>query len=148
MADFSTSIDIQAPPEVVFAHLIDAQRMIRWMGEHAELQPTPGGGFAVDINGVPFRGQYLEVDPPRRVVVSWGLLGSADLPPSSSRVEFTLTPTSSGTVLSLAHTGLPETRARTHAAGWANYLGRLQVTATGGDPGRDVWRPAAIQSNP
>src|SRR5205807_25791 len=115
MVDFSTSIDIDAPPEVVFAHLVDAARMVSWMGEHAELHPVPGGGFAVDINGVPFRGEYLEVDPPRRVVVSWGMAGSADLPPGSSRVEFTLTATASGTALSLAHTGLPETRARTHA---------------------------------
>ncbi|TMF00647.1 MAG: SRPBCC domain-containing protein, partial [Chloroflexi bacterium] len=54
MVDFSTSIDIEAPPEVVFAHLVDAERMVAWMGERADLQPRPGGSFAVDINGVPF----------------------------------------------------------------------------------------------
>ena len=88
MVDFSTSIVIDAPPEVVFAHLVDAERMVTWMGERADLEPLPGGRFAVDINGVPFRGEYLEVDPPHRVVVSWGMAGSADLPPGSSRVEF------------------------------------------------------------
>ena len=99
------------------------------------LEPLPGGRFAVDINGVPFRGEYLEVDPPHRVVVSWGMAGSADLPPGSSRVEFTLTPTPTGTALSLNHTGLPETRAQTHGIGWRHYLGRLHISAAGGDPG-------------
>jgi uncharacterized protein YndB with AHSA1/START domain len=141
MADFSTSIDIEAPPEVVFAHLVDAERMVYWMGQHAELHPSPGGGFAVDINGVPVRGEYLEVDPPHRVVISWGMAGSDNLPPGASRVEFTLMATANGTALSLFHTGLPDTRARTHATGWANYLGRLQVAAARGVPGVDSWRP-------
>ena len=61
------------------------------MGQRAELQAIPSGGFAVDINGVPVRGEYLEVDPPHRVVISWGMAGSDDLPPGGSRVEFTLT---------------------------------------------------------
>src|SRR6476659_4137089 len=123
MADFATSIDIEASPEVVFAHLVDPVRMVNWMGQRADLEPTPGGRFAVDVNDVLFRGEYLEVDPPHRVVVSWGMLGSADLPPSSSRVEFTLTATGHGTALRLVHSGLPDSRARTHAAGWTNYLG-------------------------
>ncbi|TMD01236.1 MAG: SRPBCC domain-containing protein, partial [Chloroflexi bacterium] len=106
MADFSTSIDIEAPPEVVFEHLVTAERMVSWMGQHAELQPIPRGEFAVDINGYLIRGEYLEVDPPRRVVVSWGMAGAVDLPPGSSRVEFVLRPTPSGTNLSLRHTGL------------------------------------------
>jgi uncharacterized protein YndB with AHSA1/START domain len=137
MAEFSTSIDIEAPPEIVFAHLVTAERMVTWMGDRADLEPVPGGGFAVDINGVPFRGQYLEIDPPRRVVVSWGMAGSDDLPPGSSRVEFTLTGTPSGTTVKLVHSGLPETRAQTHGAGWRHYLRRLQRAALGQDPGPD-----------
>jgi uncharacterized protein YndB with AHSA1/START domain len=143
MADFSTSIEIEAPPEVVFAHLVTAERMVSWMGQHADLRPIPGGEFAVDINGYLIRGEYLVVDPPHRVVVSWGMAGAEDLPPGASRVEFILTPTSSGTNLNLRHTGLPETRSRTHAGGWSNYLTRLRSAATGVDPGPDRWRPAA-----
>ena len=51
MADFSTSIDIEAPPDVVFAHLVTPERMVSWMGEHADLEPVPGGGFAVEPAG-------------------------------------------------------------------------------------------------
>src|SRR5579864_4634217 len=85
MADYRTSIDIAAPPEVVFAHLITPERMITWMGERAELEARPGGMFAVDVTGNPFRGEYLEVQPPHRVVVSWGLAGSDSFPPGSMR---------------------------------------------------------------
>src|SRR5207302_1538052 len=110
MAEFSMVIDIEAPPEMVFAHLVEAERMVSWMGEHADLHAIPGGEFAVDINGVPVRGQYLELEPPHRVVISWGMAGSDDFPPGASRVEFTLTATASGTALSLLHTGLPDAR--------------------------------------
>jgi uncharacterized protein YndB with AHSA1/START domain len=138
MAEFSTSIAIEAPPEVVFAHLVTEGGMVAWMGQHAELHPEPGGGFAVDINGALVRGEYLEVDPPHRVVVSWGMAGSEDLPPGSSRVEFTLTPTANGTALHLLHTALPDPRAQGHALGWTNYLGRLLLVSQGTDPGADA----------
>jgi uncharacterized protein YndB with AHSA1/START domain len=137
MADYATSIDIAAPPEVVFAHLTTPERMVRWMGERADLHPLPGGRFAVDIQGVAFRGEYLEVEPPHRVVVSWGLAGSDDFPPGSSRVEFTLWPTPAGTTLRLLHTGLPETHARTHRLGWSHYLARLTRAARDDLPGPD-----------
>ena len=139
MPSFETSITIEAPPEIVFAHLVDAERMVAWMGERADLQPVAGGTFAVDVKGTPFRGQYLEIDPPRRVVISWGLAGSADFPPGSSRVEFTLTPIPSGTSLSLVHSGLPDPYARTHGAGWRHYLARLRLTSAGADPGADTF---------
>jgi uncharacterized protein YndB with AHSA1/START domain len=141
VADLRTSVEIEAPPEVVFEHLVDPDRMVRWMGQHAELAPVPGGAFAVDINGALFQGEFLEVERPRRVVVTWGLAGAADLPPGASRVEFELTPTPTGTRLDLIHTGLPGTRAETHRAGWGNYLARLRQVAGGADPGPDSWRP-------
>lgn len=137
MAEFATSIDIEAPAEVVFAHLVTVEGMLAWMGRHAELEPTPGGAFAVDVDGALFRGEYLEVDPPRRVVVSWGLAGSEDFPPGMSRVEFTLTATGHGTTLDLVHSGLPETRGHTHAIGWTHYLARLTTAASGGHAGPD-----------
>ena len=141
--EFSGSIEIEAPPEVVFEHLVTAERMVSWMGQRAQLRPVPGGAFEVDINGYLVRGEYLEVEPPRRVVVSWGMSGMDDFPPGSSQVEFTLTPTATGTRLRVVHSGLPDTRAKTHAAGWTHYLARLKAAASGFDPGADDWMPAA-----
>jgi uncharacterized protein YndB with AHSA1/START domain len=137
MADYSTSIDIDAPAEVVFEHLTTADGMIAWMGQHAALDPVPGGQFAVDIGGTPIRGSYVEVDPPRKLVVTWGVAGSDDFPVGSSRVEFTLTPTAGGTHLHLIHTDLPAPKREGYSAGWAHFLDRLQTVAAGGDPGPD-----------
>ena len=142
---FETTLDLNAPVQEVFRHLTDPAAMIRWMGQHATLEPAPGGAFEVDINGVPVRGRYLEVDPPRRVVVSWGVAGNAGLPPGATQVEFTLTPTSAGTHLRLVHRGLPPSQASMHATGWNHFLSRLTLAAAGTDPGPDPWDQAAAR---
>ncbi len=64
MAEHATSIEINAKPAVVFEYLVTPQAMTAWMGQHAVLEPQPGGVFEVDIAGSPIRGTYLEVDPP------------------------------------------------------------------------------------
>lgn len=94
---FATEVDLPALAEEVFRYLTDPAAMIRWMGQHAVLKPVPGGAFEIDINGVPVRGQYLEIDPPRRVLVSWGVAGNSAMPPGATEVEFTLTPIPHGT---------------------------------------------------
>jgi uncharacterized protein YndB with AHSA1/START domain len=139
---FETSIDLRASMAEVFRHLTDPAAMVRWMGQHATLRPVAGGAFEIDIKGVPVRGHYLEIDPPRRVVVSWGVAGNTEMPPDHTRVEFTLTAIPTGTRLHLVHSGLPDTQAGMHAAGWAHFLGRLAVAATGADPGPDPWLAA------
>ena len=123
-----TSLDLPAPVEEVFRHLSDPAAMVRWMGQHATLEPIEGGAFEVDINGVPVRGQYLEIDPPHRVVVSWGVAGHADMPPGATRVEFTLSPTSGGTRLHLVHRDLPASQTEMHGTGWDHFLSRLTVS--------------------
>jgi uncharacterized protein YndB with AHSA1/START domain len=140
MADqFATEVDLPAPVEEVFRHLTDPAAMVRWMGQHAVLKPVPGGAFEVDINGVPVRGQYVEIDPPRRVLVTWGVAGSSDMPPGTTEVEFTLTPTAAGTRLRLVHRGLSPGQGQVHATGWEHFLARLTRAAAGDDPGPDPW---------
>jgi uncharacterized protein YndB with AHSA1/START domain len=99
-------------------------------------------------NGVPIRGRYLEIDPPRRIVVSWGVVGSTDLPPGATQVEFTLTPTPAGTHLRLVHSGLPPSQAPMHATGWNHFLPRLSLAAAGTDPGPDPWNQASEPPRP
>lgn len=145
MTEFASSIEIDATPEAVFEYLVTDTGMTAWMGQHARLDPTPGGAFAVDIAGHPVRGEYLEVDPPRRVVVSWGFAGSADLPPGASRVTFTLTPTAGGTRVDLLHSDLPEPQVAGHSDGWAHFMPRLAIAGAGGDAGLDTWTPIPDQ---
>ncbi|HMQ66465.1 MAG TPA: SRPBCC domain-containing protein [Arachnia sp.] len=141
MAEFRDSITIAASPETVFGYLTTNEGMTAWMGQYADLDPTPGGRFAVDIAGYPVRGEYLRVEPPRRVVVSWGFVGSDDLPAGASTVEFRLTRVEAGTRVDLCHSGLPDAEVHGHADGWAHFLPRLTVAGAGGDAGPDDWRP-------
>ena len=141
MAEFHDSIEIAAPPRVVFDYLTTNAGMTAWMGQYADLDPRPGGRFAVDIAGYPVRGEYLVVEPPRRVVVSWGFPGSQDLPAGASTVEFVLTAVAAGTRVDLRHVDLPQTEVRGHAHGWAHFLPRLGAAGAGKEAGADHWRP-------
>lgn len=141
MAEFRDAVDIAAAPETVYEYLVTAEGMTAWMGQHAELEPLPGGRFAVDIAGHAIRGEFLHVEPPRRIVVSWGMVGSESLPTGASRVEFLLIRTSTGTRVELTHSALPDLALRGHAHGWAHFLPRLAVAGGGGDAGTDDWRP-------
>lgn len=141
MAEYATSIEIDAPPARVFDYLVTEDGMTAWMGQHAALSPEPGGRFAVDIAGYAIRGRYLHVERPHRVVVSWGVTASPDLPPGASTVEFRLTPIGRGTRVDLVHSGLPDTELDGHVDGWTHFLPRLHIVATGGDPGPDDWQP-------
>lgn len=142
MAEHRTAIDIDAPPEAVFPFLVTDAGMVAWMGQWAELDPVPGGSFAVDIAGYPARGSFLVVDPPRRVIVSWGFAGNESLPPGASTVSFELTATGSGTRLEVVHTDLPDPEVAGHAAGWAHFLPRLTRAALGEQLPPDTWTPA------
>ena len=119
------SVWIAAAPERVFPFFTDPARLVKWLGHTAELDPVPGGRFAVDIDQRPVRGSYLELEPPRRVVFSWGDAGSAELPPGASRVEVELEVAGDGTQLTLRHFGLNPRQRADHALGWPIVLGRL-----------------------
>ena len=120
-------VRIAAPPQVVFAHFTDPARMTRWFGSAALLDPRPGGTFRVDLNGRDVvLGEYVEVEPPRRVVFTWGWGSSDDAtPPGSTRVEVTLEPDGDGTRVVLLHHGLAGAARGRHREGWTHFLGRL-----------------------
>jgi uncharacterized protein YndB with AHSA1/START domain len=132
---------IAAPPEVVFSYFTDPARMVDWMGIAAVLDPRPGGTLRVEANGRDVViGEYLVVDPPRRVVFSWGFEGAdAAVAAGSTRVEVTLEPDGDGTWLVLLHHDLPEALRDAHDEGWNHYLGRLARTAAGEPPVPDPW---------
>jgi uncharacterized protein YndB with AHSA1/START domain len=134
-------VQIAAAPETVYEFLVDPDRMIQWMGRKAELEPRPGGLFRVDINGTHIsRGEFVELDPPHRVVFTFGWEGDTSIVKAGeSTVEVTLTADGDGTLLRLAHKDLPDESRDSHGHGWEHYLQRLEVSAGGGDPGKDPW---------
>src|SRR5688572_3893870 len=69
-------IMIEASPETVFEFFVDPGLMRTWMGDHAVLEPRVGGSFAVDIGNNHVRGSFVDLQPPERVVFTWGWEGS------------------------------------------------------------------------
>jgi uncharacterized protein YndB with AHSA1/START domain len=128
MTSIEREVRIAAPPEAVFAFWTDPERIVRWMGRVATLEPRPGGAFRLDYNGSDIaRGEVLEIDPPRRLVISWGWEAPGDAtPPGASIVEVDLAPDSSGgTVLRLSHRGLTDEAVQGHSEGWDQFLAAL-----------------------
>jgi len=137
----TASVHIEAAPEQVFEYFTSPEAIVRWMGNYALLQAAPGGAFEVDINGVPVRGRYLEVDPPHRLLISWGHAGSDRLPPGASTVEVRLSPAGGGTRVEIEHRDLPQDMRDAFGRGWPHFVARLAVAAAGGDPGPDPLAP-------
>ncbi len=142
MADERTierTLRIAAPPEVVFRLLTDSALIPQWMGSGAEADPRPGGIYRCDMGrGIFIRGEFVELEWPRRLVFTWGWEGSDRLvPPGSTRVEFTLRRDRDDTLLTLRHSGLPAGHDAFHEIGWAHYLARMAEVAVARDPGPD-----------
>src|SRR5258708_38258122 len=91
-------VQIAAPPATVFAFLTDPQKILRWMGTEATLEPHPGGLYLVNVTGKDIaRGRFTEVIPVHRLAHRFGGDDRQDMPPASS---------------------LSENRLITHEAGW------------------------------
>jgi uncharacterized protein YndB with AHSA1/START domain len=139
-AVYERTIAIDASPETVWEFFVDPQKVMRWMGIDAELDPQPGGVYRLNvISGNTALGEFVEVDKPHRLVFTWGWDGNESVPPGSSTVEAELTPEGKGTSLRFVHRDLSPEQAASHAQGWDHYLARLQIAAVGGDPGEDPW---------
>jgi uncharacterized protein YndB with AHSA1/START domain len=135
-------VQIAAPPSTVFAFLTDPEKILRWMGTEATVEPHSGGLYLVNVSGIDVaRGRFTEVIPVHRLAYSFGWEGRERTPPGSGLIEIDLIDEGEGTLLRMTHSGLPDAEAcASHGKGWAHYLGRLAVAAAGGDPGPDTMR--------
>jgi uncharacterized protein YndB with AHSA1/START domain len=131
-AVLTATVRISAPPADIFPYFVDPALMVQWIGEWADLHPEPGGTFALDFAKTPVRGEYVEVEPPRRVVFTWGVAGNDSLPPGSTTVEVVLTADGSDTVVELFHHNLPVAEFDRHLEGWIAMLDRLAQLRTVG----------------
>ena len=141
-------VRIAARPETVFSFFVEPEKMVRWIGTSAELDTRPGGVYRVNITGRDIaRGEYVEVVPSSRVVITWGWEGEdSAVPPGSTTVEISITPDDDGTLVRLRHLCLPPEQRDPHLEGWEHYLPRLAIASQGGEPGPDPWASPAGES--
>jgi uncharacterized protein YndB with AHSA1/START domain len=136
---------IKAAPEIVFDAVTTADGIAHWWGPDAgpvllsESDPRVGGKYRLrfrklDDTEHECSGEFLVVDPPRHVVLTWRwTVGGAD--PGESRVEIILRAIGDGTELTFSHSLLQdESAALSHEGGWAGALGKLETYLAKGAP--------------
>jgi uncharacterized protein YndB with AHSA1/START domain len=138
-----SEIQIAAPPERVFQALVDPSQVLRWWGQTGIYRCTefesdlrPGGKWrnvGVSADGRPFEaaGEYLEIDPPRLLVLSWVASWTGEV---KTTVRWELEATKQGTVVRIRHRGLaahPELK--NYYSGWPRLLGWLQALMERGE---------------
>lgn len=133
----TASVHITAPPERVYEYFVRPEAIVSWMGERALLEARPGGRFHLDIKGALVRGRYLHLDPPHRLLISWGCAGSDRLPPDPA-------PSRSGSSLTAA---VPVSSLSTETCHSRNDSGTPSAGSTTwpvSSPQRPVVTPAQI----
>jgi uncharacterized protein YndB with AHSA1/START domain len=130
-------VEINAPARAVYEMFTDPEKLARWIGIRAMLEPRPGGQFRFELMPGEFcSGRYVELDPPNRVVFTWGWeSGAIPVEPGSTTVEVDLEEKGGVTMVRLVHSGLDEVTRPLHADGWRRFLARLQAVAEGREPG-------------
>ena len=139
-------IEVQAPPERVFAALCDPKQLMQWFSGNEdcksklwEMEARRGGKWRMEsggpdsklvVNGVrhfKVGGEITEYDPPRALAYTW-IANWHDNPVATTMVRWELTPTANGTRVKVTHSGLAtENVARKdYIGGWVGVLDMLK----------------------
>jgi uncharacterized protein YndB with AHSA1/START domain len=90
----------------------------KWQGFDAIVEASPGGIFRMQMaNGLTARGQFLAVEPNRRVVFTWGWVDHPAVPPGSTTIEIDLTTEGDHTRIRLTHPDLAPEEQPLHEMG-------------------------------
>lgn len=141
--DFSTlpstgnihhTLDVDAPPEVVFEALIKPEQLNRWIASNAKIEPRVGGEFDLGWTGVlPLK--IVELVPNEKI--AYELLEDAESP--ATVVTWTLEGSGGKTRLTFVHSGFaPDKPTGGIQSGWLNFASWLKSVAEYGED----WQPA------
>jgi uncharacterized protein YndB with AHSA1/START domain len=135
---------IEAPRERVFQAISDPQQTVKWLGQSDKYQFSEfkmdvrvGGkwscaGSSATMGGrIEVHGEFLEVDPPRKLAYTW----SSSWMPTTTEVHWQLESQDSGTLLKLTHSGFAGNadQAKGHSIGWALVLSWVQAFVERGE---------------
>ncbi len=120
--ELTRTVHIGAPPALVFGYFTDDERWARWWGPGSRIDPRPGGRVLIRDGASAVQGEVLEIDPPRRLVFTYGFVSGHLIPPGGSRVTIVLDEAGGGTRLTLVH-AFGDVEARdAHVQGWRYQL--------------------------
>ena len=126
---------IDAPAEAVYAAWTDPAIMQRWMARKVEADVRVGGRYRNEVDAgeagtFVHTGEYLVLDPGRRIVQTFGVESEAESPYRDERLEVTLRPLEPGrTELTLSDgwdgPGLDDADEAAATAAWSAWLDDL-----------------------
>jgi uncharacterized protein YndB with AHSA1/START domain len=110
----------------VWRALTEGPLLEQWLMPN-DFRPIPGHRFQFRSTPMPnwdglIHCEVLTLEPPSKLSYTWSTLGL------DSVVTWTLTPTASGTILRMDHSGFPSTDSMSYKGatyGWQNFLGKL-----------------------
>jgi uncharacterized protein YndB with AHSA1/START domain len=123
----SFEFDLHHPPEKVWRALTDPALLAEWLLPVIDLELEPGTAFTFQTQPYPgwdgiVNCRMLEIEAHRKLSYTWGVPGMDTV------VTFTLTPTASGTRMSLVHSGFKPDQKQNFAGaryGWKMMGGKL-----------------------
>lgn len=123
----SLEFDLPHPPEKVWRALTDPALLAEWLLPVLDLKLEPGAAFTFTTQAYPgwdgtVHCRMLEIEPYRTLRYTWGV------PFLDTVVTFTLTPTASGTRLSIVQSGFGPDQKREFGGaryGWTMMGGKL-----------------------
>lgn len=123
--ELSLEYDLQHLPEKVWRALTDPVLLTEWLLPVVGFKLEPGTAFTLKAPAFPgwdgtVKCQLLEIEPQRKLSYTWGV------PFLETVVTFTLTPTSSGTRLSILQSGFKPDQKR--ELGGARYGWNLMTS--------------------
>lgn len=141
---------IAASPDAVFRAWTDPEIVMKWFGPQPRSLLSAGidlqvGGvwpFVMRSDGeetMGFEGEYLVIDPDRRLVMNWSkfveaLFGPSDAP-SVSQVEITLSAKGAGTDIRIVHSAIAGKDTRVgFTSGWEHGINNLRDILEGPVP--------------
>jgi uncharacterized protein YndB with AHSA1/START domain len=117
------TIVIHATPQTVFRFFTDTKRWAAWWGQGSSIDPREGGAVRICYpGGTEVEGTVLGVDPPTRLIFTYGYVRGTPIPVGSSRVTIHLEEHDSGTRLNLRHEFADAAVRDEHVQGWRYQL--------------------------
>jgi uncharacterized protein YndB with AHSA1/START domain len=129
MTRLEVSRTLAAPPERVWRAFTEPAALAAWFwperfGPTAEVDLRTGGRFRIagPRVGMAVSGDYVEIEPPKRLVFTWQWDGEAE----QTLVTVTLVAVADGTDLTVVHERFADDTSRdNHVQGWSDCLDRL-----------------------